>query len=245
MVQWSTLAGRIFFLSRRIKFVRSVHGGRTEVVRTLLCILCVQPSVITPYELFLPRQKKNSTSQRAPLDQFLVQWSTLAGRICVAGTMAHQNLKRKWGVTMLVCELPRLELAKRGKMGFLATSPPVHMKVYESHPFALYSIRGNILLKFYGLYTHVHRDSSCFWDVIICRKPKKRHFFHFCLSPGGAIIILQPHKLAFCATGTMAHQNLKRKWGVTMLVCELPRLELAKREKWDFCPHSPPVYESV
>ena len=59
----------------------------------------------------------------------------------------------------------------------------------------------------------------------------KRHFFHFCWSPGGAIIILQPHKLAFCATGTMAHQNLKRKWGVTMLVCELPRLELAKRGK--------------
>ena len=39
-------------------------------------------SVKTPYEIFSPRQKKNPTSQCAPLDQFLVQWSTLAGRIC-------------------------------------------------------------------------------------------------------------------------------------------------------------------
>ena len=38
MAQWSTLAGRIFFLSRRKKFVRSLHGVKTEVVRTLLAI---------------------------------------------------------------------------------------------------------------------------------------------------------------------------------------------------------------
>ena len=100
LAQWSTLAGRIFFLSRRKKFVRSLHGVKTEVVRTLLRILCVQPSVITPYELFPPKQKKNPTSQCAPLDQFLVQWSTL-----------------------VLSDLPRFELAKRWKMGFLATPP--------------------------------------------------------------------------------------------------------------------------
>ena len=164
MAQWSTLAGRIFFLSRRKKFVRSLHGVKTEVVRTLLRILCVQPSVITPYELFPPKQKKNPTSQCAPLDQFLVQWSTLAGRICVSGTMSQQNLKRKWGVTMLLSELPRLELAKRWKMGFFGhTPPPVHMKVYESHPFALYTIRGNIFFNFMGctpMYTGIRVDSG-------------------------------------------------------------------------------------
>ena len=60
---------------------------------------------------------------------------------------------------------------------------------------------------------------------------QKYHFSHFSLSPGAGIIILQPPKAAFCGGGTMAHQNLKRKWGVTMLLSELPRLELAKRGK--------------
>ena len=69
--------------------LRTNGSVRTDLLR----ILCVQPSVITPYELFPPKQKKNPTSQCAPLDQFLVQWSTLAGRICVSGTMAQQNLK--------------------------------------------------------------------------------------------------------------------------------------------------------
>ena len=106
-------------------------------------------------------------------------------------------------------------------------------------------VSGEYIPQLYGLCTHVHRDSSWFWDVIICRKPKKRHFFHFWWSPGGAIIILQPHKLAFCATGTMVHQNLKRKWGVTMLVSELPRLELAKRGKNGIFAHIPPVHMKV
>ena len=78
--------------------------------------------------------------------------------------MAHQNLKRKWGVTMLLSELPRLELAKRWKMGFFGhTPPPVHMKVYESHPFALYTIRGNIFFNFMGctpMYTGIRVDSG-------------------------------------------------------------------------------------
>ena len=108
-------------------FVRSLHGVKTEVVRTLLRILCVQSSVITPYELFPPKQKKNPTSQCAPLDQFLVQWSTLAGRICVSGTMSQQNLKRKWGVTMLLSQLPRLELAKRGENGIFPHTPHLFM----------------------------------------------------------------------------------------------------------------------
>ena len=68
---------------------------------------------------------------------------------------------------------------------------------------------------------------------------KKRHFSHFSLSPGAGIIILQPPKAAFCEGGTMAHQNLKRKWGVTMLLSELPRLELAKRGENGIFPHTP------
>ena len=105
---------------------------------------------------------------------------------------------------------------------------------YESvwiPPFCPVYYQGEHILQLYGLYTHVHRDSSWFWDVIICRKPKKHHFSHFSLSPGAGIIILQPPKAAFCEGGTMAHQNLKRKWGVTMLLSELPRLERAKRGK--------------
>ena len=212
---------------------------------------------LTPYSLhtdlrdnsvrtFSSKTKKNPTSQCAPLDQFLVQWSTLASRICVAGTMVHQNLKRNWGVTMLVSELPRLELAKRGKNGIFAHIPPVHMKVYESNPLALYSIRGNIFLNFMGctpMYTGIRVDSGT-W--VSAANPKNVIFSTFDGLLGGAIIILQPHKLAFCATGTIAHQNLKRKWGVTMLVCELPRLELAKRGKNGIFAHIPPCsYESV
>ena len=71
-----------FFLFRRKKFVRSYHRGlyaqNTEQGAYYLRL----NSVKTPYELFSPRQKKNPTSQCAPLSQFLVQWSTLAGRIC-------------------------------------------------------------------------------------------------------------------------------------------------------------------
>ena len=163
---------------------KNSYGVFTEYRRRkyalLLRILCVQPSVITPYELFPPRQKKNPTSQCAPLDQFLVQWSTLAGRIFVAGTMAHQNLKRKWGVTMLFSELPRLEVAKRGKNGIFAhTPPPVHMKVYESHPVALYSIRRNIFLNFMvctPMYTGIRVNS---WTSLSAANPKNVIFSTF------------------------------------------------------------------
>ena len=105
------------------------------------------------------------------------------------------------------------------------------MKVYESHPFALYTIRGNIFFNFMGctpMYTGIRVDSG---RLLSAANPKKRHFSHFSLSPGTGIIILQPPKAAFCEGGTMAHQNLKRKWGVTMLLSELPRLELAKQGK--------------
>ena len=104
-------------------------------------------------------------------------------------------------------------------------------------------VSGEYIPQLYGLCTHVHRDSSWFWDVIICRKPKKRHFFHFWWSPGGAIIILQPHKLAFCATGTMAHQNLKRKWGghhACLWAAEARTCKMG--EKSDFRPHPPCSY---
>ena len=115
------------------------------------------------------------------------------------------------------------------------TGGPVHMKVYESHPFALYTIRGNIFFNFMGctpMYTGIRVDSG---TLLSAANPKKYHFSHFSLSPGAGIIILQPPKAAFCEGGTMAHQNLKRKWGVTifagLLLSELPRLELAKRGK--------------
>ena len=41
--------------------------------------------------------------------------------------------------------------------------PPVHMKVYESHPVALYTIRGNIFFNFMGctpMYTGIRVDSG-------------------------------------------------------------------------------------
>ena len=41
--------------------------------------------------------------------------------------MAHQNLKRKWGVTMLLSPLPRLELAKRGENGIFPHTPHLFM----------------------------------------------------------------------------------------------------------------------
>ena len=76
------LVGFFFCLGRK-KFVRSYHGGlyahSTEQGAYYLCLNSVIHSVRT---LFFLRQKKNPTSQCAPLDQFLVQWSTLAGRIC-------------------------------------------------------------------------------------------------------------------------------------------------------------------
>ena len=98
--------------------------------------------------------------------------------------MAQQNLKRKWGVTMLLSELPRLELAKRWKMGFFGHTPPVHMKVYESHPLALYTIKGNIFFNFMGctpMYTGIRVDSG---TSLSSTNPKKRHLSHFSLSPG-------------------------------------------------------------
>ena len=41
--------------------------------------------------------------------------------------MAHQNLKRKWGVTMLLSELPRLKLAKQGENGIFPHTPHLFM----------------------------------------------------------------------------------------------------------------------
>ena len=105
------------------------------------------------------------------------------------------------------------------------------MKVYESPPFCPVYYQGEHILQLYGLYTMytgIRVDSG---TLLSAANPKKRHFSHFSLSPGAGIIILQPPKAAFCEGGTMAHQNLKRKWGVTMLLSELPRLELAKRGK--------------
>ena len=116
---------------------------------------------------------------------------------------------------------------------------------YESvwiPPFCPVYYQGEHILQLYGLYTHVHRDSSWFWDVIICRKPKKRHFSHFSLSPGAGIIILQPPKAAFCEGGTMAHQNLKRKWGVTMFFLSCRGSNLQNGVKMGFFRTPPPVH---
>ena len=71
---------------------------------------------------------------------------------------------------------------------------------------------------------------------------QKMSFFPLFLVSWAGIIILQPPKAAFCEGGTMAHQNLKRKWGVTMLLSELPRLELAKRGENGIFPHTPHLF---
>ena len=126
--------------------------------------------------------------------------------------------------------------------GFFWPHPPCSYDSVWIPPCCPVYYQGEHILQLYGLYTHVHRDSSWFWDVIICHKPKKRHFSHFSLSPGAGIIILQPPKAAFCEGGTMAHQNLKRKWGVTMLLSQLPRLELAKRGENGIFPHTPHLF---
>ena len=191
----------------------------------------IQPSVITPYELFPPKVKKKILPASVlHWARFLVQWSTLAGRICVSGTMAHQNLKRKWGVTMLLSELPRLELAKRWKMGFFGHTPPVHMKVYESHPVAPYSVRT------------AFRDNS----VRTFSSETKKNPTSQCAPLDQFLVQWSTLAGRICVSGTMSQQNLKRKWGVNMLLSELPRLELAKRWKMGFFGHTPPCsYESV
>ena len=129
-----------------------------------------------------------------------------------------------------------------GKRDFCPHPPPVHM-----NPTLLPCIVSGGMAYSLNLWA-VHPCTQGF-ELILGRhylpQTKKRHFFHFCLSPGAGIIILHPPKAAFCEAGTMAHQNLKRKWGVTMLLSELPRLELAKRWKKGFLPTPPPcAYES-
>ena len=52
LVQLSTLAGRIFFLSQLEKFRRSMHGANTELVRTSTPYILRIYSVPTPSELF-------------------------------------------------------------------------------------------------------------------------------------------------------------------------------------------------
>ena len=139
----------------------------------------------------------------------------------------------------LICQGSNLQ--NGGKWDFWPHPPCSYESVWIPPSCPVY-YQGEHILQLYGLYTHVHRDSSWFWDIIIFRKPKKRHFSHFSLSPGAWIIILQPPKTAFCEGGTMAQQNLKRKWGVTMLLSELPRLELAKQWKMGFFWPHPPLF---
>ena len=159
-----------------------------------------------------------------------------------AGIMAHQNLKRNWGITILVSELPRLELAERGKNGiFFQTSLSCSYETVWIQTCCPLYYQGKYVLQLYGLYTHVHRDSSWFWDVIICHKPKKCHFFHFCLSPEGGIIILQPPKAAFVAAGTMAHQNLKRNWGSLCLFLSCWGSNLQNGRKMGFLEQIPTI----
>ena len=155
------------------------------------------------------------------------------------GPCHSKTWRESGGSTCFFLSCRGSNLQNGGKWVFLATPPPCSYESVWIPPCCPVYYQGEHILQLYGLYTHVHRDSSWFWDVIICRKPKKRHFSHFSLSPGAWIIILQPPKAAFCEGGTMAHQNLKRKWGVTMLLSELPRLELAKRGENGIFPHTP------
>ena len=130
------------------------------------------------FELILGRYYLPQTQKTSFFPLFLVSWVGIIilqqpkAAFCEGGTMAHQNLKRKWGVTMLLSELPRLELAKRWKMGFFGhTPPPVHMKVYESHPFACI-YQGEHILQLYGLYTHVHRIRVDSGTLLSAANPK-------------------------------------------------------------------------
>ena len=86
------------------------------------------------------------------------------------------------------------------------------MKVYESHPFALYTIRGNIFFNFMGC-TPMYTGFELILGRYYLPQTQKTSFFPLFLVSWAGIIILQPPKAAFCEGGTMAHQNLKRKWG--------------------------------
>ena len=81
LVQLSTLAGRIFFLSPGKKFGRSGDGLYTEYIWSEGAYKLRISSVRTPSEFCPPWQKKYPTSQCAQLNQFQAQKSTLAGRI--------------------------------------------------------------------------------------------------------------------------------------------------------------------
>ena len=91
----------------------------------------------------------------------------------------------------------------------------------------------------------VHPCTQGFELILGCYylpQTQKTSFFPLFLVSWGRNNNLQPPKAAFCEGGTMAHQNLKRKWGVTMLLSELPRLELAKRGENGIFPHTPHLF---
>ena len=127
------------------------------------------------FELILGRYYLPQTQKTSFFPLFLVSWgrnnnfTTTQSSILWRWDMAHQNLKRKWGVTMLLSELPRLELAKRGKNGIFGTNSNNYTHNIPRHPLGwtwnlkltpLPIFLTNKIKTFYGKLTQAKKNSN-------------------------------------------------------------------------------------